>query len=346
MWLGEFSQRQVPTISSGSLALDIALGIGGIPRGRTVEVFGPESSGKTTLALHFIAEAQQAGGTAGFIDAEHALDPTYAQAIGIDLDDLLLSQPNSGEQALEITEQLVRSGTLDMVVIDSVAALVPEAEMTGSMGDEQVGRQARLMSQAMRKLTSAVGESNTTVVFINQLRSNVNAGASWGPSTTTSGGRALKFFASVRLDIRRIGSIEDQHGTRIGNETKIQVVKNKLASPFRMAYTDILYGHGIVRSRELIRIGHSMGLIARVNGRYVYRDAGLGQDLSEAASFLKEQPELAHQVEQAIQIQSGLLTEQLLEEPTDPDQATDPVDNSDASTEPREMMLDLWSVGK
>lgn len=302
MWLGEAGRQNVPSIPSGSLTLDIALGIGGIPRGRIVEVFGPESSGKTTLALHFIAEAQRQGGTAGFIDAEHALDPTYAQAIGVNLDELLLSQPNSGEQALEITEQLVRSGALDIVVIDSVAALVPEAEITGAMGEAQVGLQARLMSQAMRKLTGVVGTSKTTVVFINQIRSRINGG-SWGPSTTTSGGLALKFYASVRLDIRRIGSIEDNSGDgkqKIGNETRVRVVKNKLAPPFREAETDIIYGKGIVRSREQVHLGERINLIEKKGAWYSYGDTQLGQGLANAAAFLEENPEMAANVEKAI----------------------------------------------
>ena len=308
MWLGDSSRLDVETIPSGSLTLDIALGIGGVPRGRVIEIFGPESSGKTTLALHLIAEAQKRGGTTAFVDAEHALDPKYARAIGVNLDQVLLSQPNSGEQALEITEQLVRSGAVDVVVIDSVAALVPEAEIAGSMGDAQVGLQARLMSQAMRKLTSSVSTSKTTVVFINQLRSMINAGP-YGPSTTTTGGLALKFYASLRLEIRRIGNIEDGAGNdkqRIGNETIIKVVKNKLAPPFREAKVDILYGKGIVRSRELIHLGEDLEIVKKSGAWYSYDGAQLGQGLANTAVFLEEHPDLAEKIEQAIREKSGL----------------------------------------
>jgi recombination protein RecA len=309
MWLGQSPHLDVETFPTGSLTLDIALGIGGIPRGRVLEIFGPESSGKTTLALHFIAEVQKRGGTAAFIDAEHALDPKYAQAIGVDLNQLLLSQPNSGEQALEITEQLVRSGAVDIVVIDSVAALVPEAEIAGAMGDAQVGLQARLMSQAMRKLTSAVGGSKTTVVFINQIRSMINTGP-WGPSTTTSGGVALKFYASLRLEIRRIGSIEEGAGSdkqRVGNETIIKVVKNKLAPPFREAKVDILYGRGIVHSRELLRLGEEYGIVKKSGAWYSYDQTQLGQGLTNAATFLEENPDIAEEIERAIREQAGLV---------------------------------------
>ncbi len=309
MWLGEAPHLEVETFSTGSLGLDIALGIGGIPRGRIVEVFGPEASGKTTLALHFIAEVQRQGGTAAFIDAEHALDPQYARAIGVDLDQLLLSQPNSGEQALEITEQLVRSGAVDLVVIDSVAALVPEAEIAASMGDPQVGLQARLMSQAMRKLTSAVGSSKATVVFINQVRQMISSGP-WGPATTTTGGLALKFYASVRLEIRRIGSIEEGAGgerRKVGNETVIKVVKNKLAPPFREVKVDIVYGKGIVRSRELVRLGEEVGLVQKSGAWYSYEGERLGQGLANAAQYLEEHPEVAQRLEQAIREQAGLV---------------------------------------
>ena len=308
MWLGESGRQNIPVIPSGSLSLDVALGIGGIPRGRVIEVYGPESSGKTTLALHFIAEAQKQEGTAGFIDAEHALDPTYAEAIGVDLDQVLVSQPNSGEQALEITEQLVRSGSLDLVVVDSVAALVPEAEITGAMGEQQVGLQARLMSQAMRKLTSAVGQSKTTVVFINQVRSNINAGGPWGPSQTTSGGMALKFYASVRLDIRRIGSIEEGSGNKekIGNETKIRVVKNKLAPPFREVETDIIYGKGILRERELVRLGERYDLVTKKGAWYAYDGTQLGQGLTNATAHLEANADLADQLENEIREMTGL----------------------------------------
>ena len=308
MWLGESGRLDVETIPTGSLSLDIAVGIGGVPRGRMVEIFGPESSGKTTLALHLIAEAQKRGGTAVFVDAEHALDPNYARAIGVNLDQILLSQPNSGEQALEITEQLVRSGAVDIVVIDSVAALVPEAEITGAMGDAQVGLQARLMSQAMRKLTSSVSTSKTTVVFINQMRSLINAGP-YGPSTTTTGGLALKFYASLRLEIRRIGSIEDGTGNdklKIGNETIIKVVKNKLAPPFREAKVDILYGKGIVRSRELIHLGEELGIVKKSGAWYSYDGTQLGQGLGNTAAFLEENRDLAEKIERAVREKTGL----------------------------------------
>ncbi len=303
MWLGDSSRHNVEVIPTGSLTLNLALGIGGVPRGRIVEIFGPESSGKTTLALHLISEAQKMGGTAAFIDAEHALDPKYAQAIGVNLSQVLLSQPNSGEQALEITEQLVRSSAVDIIVVDSVAALVPEAEITGAMGDAQVGLQARLMSQAMRKLTSAVGNSKTTVVFINQIRSLINSASAWGPSTTTTGGLALKFYASLRMEIKRIGSIEEGSGDakqKIGNETLIKVVKNKLAPPFREAKVDIIYGKGFVRSRELINLGEEHGIIKKSGAWYSFREEKLGQGLTNSALFLEQNLAIAQQVEQEI----------------------------------------------
>jgi len=312
MWLGQAPHLDVATIPTGSLGLDIALGIGGVPRGRIVEIFGPESSGKTTLALHLIAEAQKQGGTAAFIDAEHALDPSYARSIGVDLDGLLLSQPNSGEQALEITEQLVRSGAVDIVVIDSVAALVPEAEIAGAMGDAQVGLQARLMSQAMRKLSGAIHQSKTTVVFINQIRSLISSGP-WGPTTTTTGGLALKFYSSLRIEIRRIGSIEDGAGSdkqKVGNETLIKVVKNKLAPPFRETKVDIIYGRGIVRARELIRLGEELGLIKKSGAWYSYNGTQLGQGLANAAAFLEEDSKIAAEIEREIYKRAGLIREQ------------------------------------
>jgi len=309
MWLGESGHMDVETIPTGSLSLDRALGIGGIPRGRIVEIFGPESSGKTTLALHLIAEAQNRGGTAAFIDAEHALDPSYAEAIGVNLDHVLVSQPNSGEQALEITEQLVRSGAVDICVVDSVAALVPEAEITGAMGDQQVGLQARLMSQAMRKLASAVGASKTTTAFINQVRSNINAGGPWGPQTTTSGGLALKFYASQRMDIRRIGAIED-NDEKVGNETLVRVVKNKVAPPFKEARFDIIYGIGISRPRELIKLGEEMEVVAKKGAWYSYGDTRLGQGINNAVQTLREDPDLAQQLEHEIREHAGLVTEE------------------------------------
>ncbi|MBI1729363.1 recombinase RecA [Candidatus Acetothermia bacterium] len=309
MWLGDSTRHNIEVIPTGSLALDIALGIGGVPRGRIVEIFGPESSGKTTLALHLIAQAQKRGGVTAFIDAEHALDPKYASAIGVDLRQVLLSQPNSGEQALEITEQLVRSSAVDIIVVDSVAALVPEAEITGSMGDAQVGLQARLMSQAMRKLTSAVGNSKTTVVFINQIRAMINAGSPWGPSTTTTGGLALKFYASLRIEIKRIGSVDEGTGEnkqKIGNETLIKVVKNKLAPPFREARVDIIYGKGFVRTRELITLGEDLNLVKKSGAWYSYNDEKLGQGLTNSALALEQNEALAKQIEQEILTKVGL----------------------------------------
>ncbi|MCR4404831.1 MAG: recombinase RecA [Candidatus Acetothermia bacterium] len=308
MWLGEQGKLEVETIPTGSLALDIALGIGGIPRGRIIEIFGPEAGGKTTLALHLIAEAQRRGGTAAFIDAEHALDPAYAQAIGVDIEHLLLSQPNSGEQALEITEHLVRSGAVDIIVIDSVAALVPEAEIAGAMGELQVGLQARLMSQAMRKLAATTAQSRTTVVFINQIRSMISA-TQWGPQTTTTGGLALKFYTSVRLEIKRIGTIED-NGQKVGSETLVKVVKNKLAPPFREARFDIIYGKGIDRGRELVSLASQLGIVKKSGAWFAYGKAQLGQGLANSAAFLAlaENKELAAELERAVREKAGLLS--------------------------------------
>jgi recombination protein RecA len=303
MWLGEKGRMDVETIPTGSLALDIALGIGGVPRGRIIEIFGPESSGKTTLALHMIAQAQSLKGTAAFIDAEHALDPSYTRAIGVDLDNLLLSQPNSGEQALEITEQLVRSGALDIIVIDSVAALVPEAEIAGSMGEAQVGLQARLMSQAMRKLAAAISQSKTTAVFVNQIRSRI--GIQWGPSTTTTGGLALKFYAAQRLEIKKIGTIEDG-GEKVGNETLVRVVKNKLAPPFREAMFDIVYGKGIDHERDLLRTGEQVGIIKKSGAWYSYNETRLGQGMANSAAYLAKDKELAQNIEEEIKRKTGL----------------------------------------
>jgi len=305
MWLGEGAQvMQVETVSTGSLALDIALGVGGVPRGRTVEIFGSEASGKTTLALHMIAEVQKRDGTAAFIDAEHALDPTYTRALGVDLDHLLLSQPNSGEQALEITEQLTRSGAVDIIVIDSVAALVPMAEIEGQMGDSQVGLQARLMSQAMRKLSGAISQSKTLVVFTNQLRS-VIGGTRFGPSTTTSGGRALKFYASVRLSMWNAGRIEEG-SEQVGTRVNVRVVKNKVAPPFKEASFDIIYGKGIVRSRDLINTGEALGVITRSGSWYSLGDTRLGQGVGNSARALEEDPKLADELERAIRDKAGL----------------------------------------
>jgi len=305
MWLGDGAQvLQVETIPSGSLALDIALGVGGIPRGRIIEVFGAESSGKTTLALHMIAEVQRRDGTAAFIDAEHAIDPKYTRALGVDLDHILLSQPNSGEQALEITEQLTRSGAVDIIVIDSVAALVPLAEIEGQMGDSQVGLQARLMSQAMRKLSGAISQSKTIVVFTNQLRS-VISGSRFGPSTTTSGGRALKFYASIRLNMWNSGRIEEG-SDQVGTHVTVRVVKNKVAPPFKEATFDVIYGRGIVRSRDLLNTGEAVGIISRSGSWYSFGDNRLGQGIGNSAKALEEDSKLADEIEAAIREKAGL----------------------------------------
>ncbi|MGQ9658532.1 MAG: recombinase RecA [Thermochromatium sp.] len=286
--------RNVETISTGSLGLDLALGIGGVPRGRIVEIYGPESSGKTTLTLHIIAEAQKLGGTAAFIDAEHALDPVYAEKLGVNMNDLLVSQPDTGEQALEITDMLVRSGAVDVVVVDSVAALTPKAEIEGEMGDSHVGLQARLMSQALRKLTGNIKRSNCCVVFINQIRMKI--GVMFGSPETTTGGNALKFYASVRLDIRRIGSIKKGEEV-IGSETRVKVVKNKVAPPFKQADFDILYGQGISREGEIIDLGVAAGLIEKSGAWYSYEGTRIGQGKDNARTFLCEHPEIAQAIE-------------------------------------------------
>ena len=305
MWLGDGAQvLQVETVPTGSLALDIALGVGGVPRGRIVEIFGSEASGKTTLALHLIAEVQKRDGIAAFIDAEHALDPTYTRALGVDLDHMLLSQPNSGEQALEIAEQLIRSGAIDIIVIDSVAALVPMAEIEGQMGDSQVGLQARLMSQAMRKLSGAISQSKTIVVFTNQLRS-VISGSRFGPSTTTSGGRALKFYASLRLNMWHSGKIEEG-SDQVGTHVTVRVVKNKVAPPFKEATFDVIYGKGIVRSRDLLNTGDALGVVSRSGAWYSFGDTRLGQGIGNSAKALEEDPKLADTIEAAIREKAGL----------------------------------------
>jgi len=289
--------RDVEVISTGSLALDVALGIGGVPRGRVVEIYGPESSGKTTLTLHVVAECQKVGGTAAFIDAEHALDPGYAEKLGVNVDELLISQPDTGEQALEIADMLVRSGAVDVVVIDSVAALTPKAEIEGEMGDAHVGLQARLMSQALRKLTANIKRSNTLVIFINQIRMKI--GVMFGSPETTTGGNALKFYASVRMDIRRIGAIK-RGDEVIGNETRVKVVKNKMAPPFREAHFEILYGEGISRLGEVLELGVKEGLIDKAGAWYSYNGERIGQGKENARQFLKENPELAGEIEQKL----------------------------------------------
>ncbi len=291
----------VEAISSGSLCLDIALGVGGMPRGRVVEIYGPESSGKTTLALHVVSEAQKLGGTAAFVDAEHALDPQYAECVGVNIEELLVSQPDTGEQALEITDMLVRSGAIDVIVIDSVAALTPKAEIEGEMGDTHVGLQARLMSQALRKLTGNIKRSNTLVVFINQIRMKI--GVMFGNPETTTGGNALKFYSSVRLDIRRIGSIK-RGDEVIGNETRVKVVKNKVAPPFKQAHFDILYNEGVSRESELIELGVEHKLMEKTGAWYSYKGDRLGQGKDNVRQFLKENPELSAELEAAIRAET------------------------------------------
>jgi recombination protein RecA len=293
MRMGDEEHQSVPCIPTGALALDLALGVGGLPRGRVVEIFGPESSGKTTLALHIISEAQKAGGLAAFIDAEHAIDPTYAQAIGVDLEDLYFSQPDNGEQALEIADTLVRSGALDVVVIDSVAALVPRAEIEGEMGDSHVGLQARLMSQALRKLSGSLNRSGTTAIFINQLREKI--GVMFGSPETTPGGRALKFYSSVRLDIRRIGALKVGTDT-VGNQTRVKVVKNKVAPPFKTVEFDVMYGEGISREGSLLDVGIENDVVQKSGAWFAYGDERLGQGRENAKQYLKEHEEVRERV--------------------------------------------------
>jgi recombination protein RecA len=302
---------EIDTVPTGSLGLDIALGVGGLPRGRVVEIYGPESSGKTTLTLHVIAEAQKKGGVCAFIDAEHALDTIYARKLGINLEDLLISQPDTGEQALEITDTLVRSGAVDVLVIDSVAALTPRAEIEGEMGDSQPGLQARLMSQALRKLTASISRSQTTVIFINQIRMKI--GVMYGSPETTSGGNALKFYASVRLDIRRIGSIKD-HDEVTGNQTRVKVVKNKLAPPFKQVEFDIMYGEGISKTGELIDLGVKAGVVEKSGAWFSYDSQRLGQGRENAKNFLKANPQIAERIEQDIRENSGLIADRLLDQ--------------------------------
>ena len=291
------AQRDIDAVSTGSLGLDIALGIGGLPRGRVVEIYGPESSGKTTLTLHAVAEMQKLGGTAAFIDAEHALDPIYAGKLGVNVDDLLVSQPDTGEQALEIADMLVRSGAVDIVVVDSVAALTPKAELEGDMGDAHVGLQARLMSQALRKLTANIKRSNTLVIFINQIRMKI--GVMFGNPETTTGGNALKFYSSVRLDIRRIGAIK-KGDEILGNDTRVKVVKNKVAPPFKQVTFDILYGEGISREGEIIDLGVDQGIVQKAGAWYSYGSERIGQGKDNVRQFLKEHPEMAQEIEQQI----------------------------------------------
>jgi len=325
MKLGQREQAvEIESISTGSLSLDIALGIGGLPRGRVVEIYGPESSGKTTLALHVSAEAQKLGGTCAFVDAEHALDPLYARKLGVNIEELLISQPDTGEQALEIADTLVRSGAIDVLVIDSVAALVPRAELEGEMGDVHVGLQARLMSQALRKLTSSISRSKCMVIFINQLRMKI--GVMFGNPETTSGGNALKFYASVRLDIRRIGAIKDRDEV-VGNQTRVKVVKNKVAPPFKMVEFDIMYGEGISRTGELIDLGVRAGVVEKSGSWFSYDGQRIGQGRENVKNFLKENPEIADAIDAEIRRNAGIIADAIMGEPVT---TTDDDDEDDA----------------
>ncbi len=308
----------IAAISTGSLGLDLALGIGGLPRGRVVEIYGPESSGKTTLALHVIAEAQKTGGTCAFIDAEHALDSGYARKLGVNLEDLLISQPDAGEQALEIADTLVRSGAIDVLVIDSVAALTPRAELEGEMGDNHMGLHARLMSQALRKLTASVARSNTLIIFINQIRMKI--GVMFGNPETTTGGNALKFYASVRLDIRRIGQIKDKDEV-VGNQTRVKVVKNKVAPPFKVVEFDIMYGEGVSKTGELLDLGVKAGLVEKSGSWFSYNAERIGQGRENAKIFLREHPEVARDIENQIRVNAGLLANAMTASPDDADGA-------------------------
>jgi recombination protein RecA len=308
MRLGEGAKVEIEAVPTGSLGLDIALGIGGLPRGRIVEIYGPESSGKTTLALHVIAEAQKNGGVCAFVDAEHALDPVYARKLGVDLDDLLISQPDTGEQALEITDTLVRSGAVDVLVVDSVAALTPRAEIEGEMGDQLPGLQARLMSQALRKLTASISRSNTLVIFINQIRMKI--GVMFGNPETTTGGNALKFYASVRIDIRRVGQIKEREEV-IGNVTRVKVVKNKVAPPFKQVEFDILYGEGVSKAGEMLDLGVKSNIVEKSGSWFSYNSQRLGQGKENARQFLKANPDVAAEIEEKIRQASGLLADAL-----------------------------------
>jgi len=309
MRLGQRETVEVESVSTGSLGLDIALGIGGLPRGRIVEIYGPESSGKTTLALHAVAEAQKRGGACAFVDAEHALDPIYARKLGVDIDSLLISQPDAGEQALEIADTLVRSGAIDVLVVDSVAALVPRAELEGEMGDAHVGLQARLMSQALRKLTASVARSRTMIIFINQIRMKI--GVMFGNPETTTGGNALKFYSSVRLEIRRIGAIKDRDEV-VGNQTRVKVVKNKLAPPFKTVEFDIMYGEGISKTGELIDLGIKAGLIEKSGSWFSYGSERIGQGRENAKSFLREHGDVAAEIEARIRQNAGLVSDAMM----------------------------------
>jgi recombination protein RecA len=314
------SAVETEVVSTGSLGLDIALGIGGLPRGRIIEIYGPESSGKTTLALHVVAEAQKTGGTCAFIDAEHALDPVYARKLGVNLDELLISQPDAGEQALEIADTLVRSGAVEVLVIDSVAALVPRAELEGEMGDTHVGLQARLMSQALRKLTGSISRSNCMVIFINQIRMKI--GVMFGNPETTTGGNALKFYASVRLDIRRIGAIKDKEEV-VGNQTRVKVVKNKMAPPFKVVEFDIMYGAGVSKTGELIDLGVKANIVEKSGTWFSYSGQRIGQGRENSKQFLKDNPTIAADIEKAIRANAGLVSEALMVGSPDENESSD-----------------------
>ncbi len=314
MRMGQRTNDHVDVVSTGSLGLDIALGIGGLPRGRVVEIYGPESSGKTTMALHAIAEAQKKGGTCAFIDAEHALDPGYARKLGVDIDSLLISQPDAGEQALEIADTLVRSGAIDVLVVDSVAALVPRAELEGDMGDSHVGLHARLMSQALRKLTGTVSRSNTMIIFLNQIRMKI--GVMFGSPETTTGGNALKFYASVRLDIRRIGQIKEKDEV-VGNQTRVKVVKNKMAPPFKQVEFDIMYGEGVSKMGELIDLGVKANIVEKSGAWFSYDSTRIGQGRENSKQFLRDHPEMAEAIEQRIRQQAGVVANAMTVEPED-----------------------------
>ncbi len=316
MKLGDKEKVEIDAISTGSLGLDMALGIGGLPKGRIIEIYGPESSGKTTLTLHAIAECQKNGGIAAFVDAEHALDPIYAKKVGVDIDNLIVSQPDTGEQALEIVDTLVRSGAIDILVVDSVAALVPRAEIEGEMGDSHVGLQARLMSQALRKITGTIARSNCTVIFINQLRMKI--GVAYGNPETTTGGNALKFYASVRLDIRRTGAIKDKDDT-VGNATRVKVVKNKVAPPFKQVEFDIMYGEGISRLGEIIDLGVKAGVVEKSGAWFSYDSVRLGQGKENSKQFLRDNPDVAQRIEDAIMGRGETLADALLVGPADDD---------------------------
>jgi recombination protein RecA len=320
MKLGANQAMEVEAVSTGSLGLDIALGIGGLPKGRIIEIYGPESSGKTTLALHVLAEAQKRGGICAFVDAEHALDPVYAKKLGVNIDDLLISQPDTGEQALEIADTLVRSGAIEVLVVDSVAALTPKAELEGEMGDSLPGLQARLMSQAMRKLTASISKSNCMVVFINQIRMKI--GVMFGSPETTTGGNALKFYASVRLDIRRIGAIKDRDEV-VGNQTRVKVVKNKVAPPFKMVEFDIMYGEGISKTGELVDLGVTAGVVEKSGSWFSYNGERIGQGRENAKTFLKQNPDVAATIETAIRENAGVLAQRITDTSGEPGSSED-----------------------